>query len=56
MKLAEGYLFVYSVMALHAVYQSAWWKTVLKGMVIGVAYLASLFVATGTIALWTFIE
>jgi hypothetical protein len=28
-------------MALHAVYQSAWRKTVLKGMAIGVAYLAS---------------
>jgi hypothetical protein len=55
-KLVEAYLFVYSVMALHAVYQSAWWKTVLKGMVIGVAYLASLFVATVTIAIWTFIE
>jgi hypothetical protein len=55
-KLVEGYLFVYSVMALHAVYRSAWWKTVLKGMVIGAAYLASLFVATVTIVIWTFIE
>ena len=55
-KLVEGYMFVYSVMALHAVYQSAWWKTVLKGMAIGVAYLTSLFVATVTIAIWTFIE
>jgi hypothetical protein len=55
-KLVEGYMFVYSVMALHAVYHSAWWKTLLKGMAIGVAYLTSLFVATVTIAIWTFIE
>ena len=54
--LVEGYLIVYTVMALHAVYRSAWWKTVLKGMVIGAAYLASLFVATVTIVIWTFIE
>jgi hypothetical protein len=55
-KLVEGYLFVYSVMALHAVYQSAWWKTVLRGVVIGVAFRVSLFLATVTITFWTFIE
>ena len=54
--LVEGYLFVRSVTAIHAVYQSAWWKTVLKGTVIGVDYFASLFVATVAIAIWTFIE
>jgi hypothetical protein len=44
--LLEGYLLVYSVVALHAVYRSAWWKTVLKGLAVGVAYAASLYVTT----------
>ena len=37
---------MYSVVALHAVYRSAWWKTVLKGLAVGVAYAASLYVTT----------
>jgi hypothetical protein len=51
-----GYLFVYSVMALHAVYRSPWWKTVLKGLAIGVAYITSLIMATSLVAIWTIIE
>lgn len=51
-----GYLFVYTVMALHAVYGSSWWKTVLKGLAIGAAHLASLMVATAVVAVWTLIE
>jgi hypothetical protein len=42
----EGYLLGYGVVALHAVYRSAWWATVLKGLVVGVAYAASLYVTT----------
>jgi hypothetical protein len=38
--------FVYSVVALHAVYASAWWATVLKGLLIGFAYAVSLLMAT----------
>jgi Protein of unknown function (DUF3667) len=44
--LLEGYLLGYGVVALHAVYRSAWWATVLKGLVVGVAYAASLYVTT----------
>ena len=54
--LLEGYLFVYTVMALRAVYRSAWWQTVLKGTVIGAAHIVSLVLATSVIALWTIIE
>jgi hypothetical protein len=53
--LLQGYLIVYSVMALHAVYTSAWWKTVLKGLVVGLAYAASLYVATALIAIWAIV-
>ena len=42
----QAYLIVYSLMALNAVYSSAWWATVLKGLLIGVAYAVSLLVAT----------
>ena len=52
----EAYLAVYSVVALHAVYASAWWATVLKGLLIGIAYAASLIVATILIGIWTIIE
>jgi hypothetical protein len=51
-----GYLFVYTIMALHTVYLSAWCKTVLKGLVVGVAHLASLIAATAAIAIWVIIE
>jgi hypothetical protein len=44
--LLEGYLLVYGVVALHAVYRSAWRTTVLKGLAVGIAYAASLFVTT----------
>jgi hypothetical protein len=45
---------VYSVVALHAVYRSAWWKTVLKGLAVGVADAASLLVTTiWLIPVWT---
>ncbi len=45
--LLKIYLFVYSVAALHAVYSAAaWWKTALKGLAIGLAYVVSLGVAT----------
>jgi hypothetical protein len=54
--LLAGYLFVYTVMALHAVYRSAWWKTVLKGMVIGAAHFVSLVLGAMTIAIWTILE
>jgi Protein of unknown function (DUF3667) len=54
--LVEAYLAVYSVVALHAVYASAWWATVLKGLLIGIAYAASLIVATILIGIWTIIE
>jgi hypothetical protein len=54
--LVAGYLFVYSVLALHAVYRSAWWKTLLKGTVIGAAHSLSLVVATVAIVIWTIIE
>jgi Protein of unknown function (DUF3667) len=54
--LLTGYLFVYTVIALHAVYLSAWWKTVLKGLAIGVAHVASLILATTAIAMWIIIE
>jgi hypothetical protein len=54
--LFAGYLFAYTVMALHAVYRSAWWKTVLKGMVIGVAHIACLVVATTAFAVWTILK
>jgi uncharacterized protein DUF3667 len=51
-----GCLVVYTVVALHAVYDSAWWKTVLKALVIGAAYLASLMVAVSVTAIGTLIE
>jgi hypothetical protein len=54
--LLQGYLFLYFVAALHAVYASAWWKTVLKGLAVGIAYAASLGVATTLIAIWAIIE
>jgi hypothetical protein len=54
--LLAGYLFVYTVMALHAVYRSAWWKTALQGTAIGVAHIVSLVLATTVIAMWTLIE
>jgi hypothetical protein len=54
--LVEAYLIVYSVMALHAVYASAWWATVLKGLLIGLAYAASLLMATTLIGIWAIIE
>jgi hypothetical protein len=52
----QAYLFVYSVVALRAVYASAWWATVLKGLLIGCAYAVSLLMATVLIGVWTLIE
>jgi hypothetical protein len=54
--LVDAYLIVYSVVALHAVYASAWWATVLKGLLIGFAYAASLLMATMLIGIWAVIE
>jgi hypothetical protein len=54
--LVAAYLIVYSVVALHAVYASAWWATVLKGLLIGIAYAASLLMATMLISVWAVIE
>jgi hypothetical protein len=54
--LVQAYLIVYSVAALHAVYVSAWWTTVLKGLLIGLAYAASLLMATILIGIWAVIE
>jgi hypothetical protein len=53
--LVEAYLIVYSVVALHAVYASAWWATVLKGLLIGLAYAASLLMATILMGIWAMI-
>lgn len=52
----QGYLVVYSAMALHAVYSSAWWKTLLKGLAVGLAYAVSLAVATILMAVWAVLE
>jgi hypothetical protein len=54
--LVEAYLIAYSVVALHAVYASAWWSTVLKGLLIGLAYAASLLMATILIGIWAILE
>jgi hypothetical protein len=53
--LVETYLIVNSVMALHAVYASAWWAAALKGLLIGFAYAASLLMATTIIGIWAII-
>jgi hypothetical protein len=50
------YLLVYSIVALHAVYDSGWWKTALKGAAIGIAYSISLVMATGVIAVWAMVR
>lgn len=54
--LVEVCLIVYSVAALRAVYASAWWATVLKGLLIGFAYAASLYMATLLIGIWAILE
>lgn len=53
--LVKGYLVVYSVAALHAVYTSSWWKTVLKGLGLSLAYVVSLFIATTLLGIWTIV-
>jgi hypothetical protein len=50
------YMFLYGIVALHAVYASSWFKTALKGIAVGSAYLVSLGIATIVIGLMTFIE
>jgi hypothetical protein len=50
------YLIVYTIIALRAVYAAAWWKTILKGLAIGLAYMASLLIATVVISVWAFIR
>lgn len=47
-----AYLLTYSVAALHVVYAAAWWKTALKGLLIGLAYSVSLAIATTLIVIW----
>jgi hypothetical protein len=54
--LVEAYLIAYSVLALRAVYASAWWTTVLKGLLIGFAYSATLVMATIFIGIWALLE
>lgn len=55
-EILQGYLLVYTVMAMHTVYGSAWWKTVLTALVIGTAYLASLMMAVAVTAIGTLID
>jgi hypothetical protein len=52
----QVYPIVYSVVALHSVYPSAWWATALKALLIGLAYAASLLMATVLISIWVLIE
>jgi hypothetical protein len=52
----QAYLIIYSVVALHAKYASAWWAAVVKGLLIGLAYAASLLIATLLIGIWTIVE
>jgi hypothetical protein len=52
----ELYLFVYSVTALHAVYGSAWWSSVLKGLVLAVAYVATLSMVATVMAVWALVK
>lgn len=54
--LLQGYLFVYTVIALHAVYASSWWRTTAKALLLGAAYLASLGAVTMLIAIWALVE
>jgi hypothetical protein len=50
------YPIVYSVVALHSVYASAWWSTALKTLLIGLAYAVSLLTATTLISIGALIE
>lgn len=54
--LLKTYLFAYTVVALHTVYAAAWWKTVLKGLVIGFAYVTSLVAASSLIVIWSMLR
>jgi hypothetical protein len=51
----EGYLLLYTLLALRAVYRSPWWQTVLKGLAVGTAYAVTLAVATLLIAGWALV-
>ena len=44
-----AYMFLYGILALHAVYASSWFKTTLKGIAVGSAYVVSLGIAVLTI-------
>jgi hypothetical protein len=50
------YMVGYALTALHAVYPTAWWVTTLKGAAIALAYLTSLTLVTGAIAVWSLIH
>jgi hypothetical protein len=50
------YMAGYALTALHAVYPTAWWVTTLKGAAITLAYLTSLLLVTGAIAVWSLIH
>ena len=50
------YMAGYAFTALHTVYPTAWWATLLKGAAITVAYLTSLMLVTGAIAIWSLIH
>ena len=51
----EGYLLLYTLLALRAVYRSPWWQTVLKGLAVAAAYAVTLAVATLLIAGWALV-
>jgi hypothetical protein len=51
----QGYLFVYSVAALRAVYRAGWLKTLIKGAAIGVVYVACLIAVTDIISFVAFV-
>jgi hypothetical protein len=51
----QVYMVFYTLFALHRVYASPWWQTVLKGLAVGAAYGAALSVATLLIAVWTLV-
>lgn len=54
--LVDLYMVGYALTALHVVYPTPWWVTTLKGAMIALAYLISLLLVAGAIALWSIIH
>lgn len=52
----ELYLFVYTVIALHVVYGSAWWSSVLKGLAVAAAYIVTLGTAAVVLAIGSLVK